>query len=46
MTRNEAAQALGKVFAYLACGREDLAREWATKLIDWLSTIESYKGVS
>ncbi len=39
MDRREASQAIGKVFSYLACGRRDLAREWAARLIAWLQTV-------
>ena len=39
MTRQEAAQAIAKVFAYLACGNVEQARAWARKLIAWLEGI-------
>ena len=39
MSRTEAAQCIGKIFAYLGCGKPELARSWALKLIDWLRTI-------
>ena len=39
MDRAEAAQAIGKIFAYLACGKPDLAHVWARKLIAWLETL-------
>ena len=39
MDRAEAAQAIGKIFAYLACGKAELARPWARKLITWLETL-------
>lgn len=39
MGRGEAAQALAKVFAYLACRKPELAQEWAQRLIRWLETI-------
>jgi len=39
MSRQEAAQAIAKIFAYLACGKPDQARIWAGRLIHWLETI-------
>ena len=39
MNRNEAAQAIAKVFAYLAVNKPDVARAWAQKLIAWLEMI-------
>ena len=39
MTHREAMQAVAKVLAYLACGKRELAREWAVKLISWLEGI-------
>jgi len=39
MSRSEAAQAIAKVFAYLACGKIEAARDWASRLIRWLETI-------
>lgn len=39
MTRAEAATALAKVFAFVACGKTAEARRWAQTLIDWLKTI-------
>lgn len=39
MDRTQAAQALGKVFAYLACGKTHDAQLWARKLIVWLEGI-------
>jgi hypothetical protein len=39
MDRQQAAQAIAKVFAYLACGKIDEARIWAHKLIAWLESI-------
>lgn len=39
MDRAEASRQLGRVFAYLACGKPDKAREAAAKLIDWLGTL-------
>ena len=39
MNRNEAAQAIAKVFAYLACGKPEQARVWARQLIAWLQSV-------
>jgi hypothetical protein len=39
MDRIEASRALGKVFAYLACGKPDKARPFARQLIEWLQSI-------
>ena len=39
MDRSEVARAIGKIFAYLACGKREMAREWAKKLIAFLETI-------
>lgn len=39
MDRNEAARAIAKVFAYLACGKPEQARQYARQLISWLQTI-------
>jgi len=39
MTRQEAAAAMAKVFAYLGCGKRETARDWAQRLIAWLETI-------
>lgn len=39
MSRPEAATAIAKVFAYLACGSHEQAHQWAQKLIAWLQTI-------
>ena len=39
MDRQETAQAIAKVLAYLACGKREQARIWAQKLIAWLETI-------
>jgi hypothetical protein len=39
MTREAASRALGKVLAYLACGKPQLARPFAQQLIAWLQTI-------
>ena len=33
MDRQQAAQALAKVWAYKQCGNEELAREWMARLI-------------
>jgi hypothetical protein len=35
MDRVEAARAWAKVLAYIACGKPDLARPWAEKLLAW-----------
>ena len=39
MDRQDAARAIANIFAYLACGHHEEAREWARKLIVWLETI-------
>lgn len=39
MDRQEAARALGNVFAYLARGKRDDARYWARLLVSWLESI-------
>ena len=39
MTRHETSFLLGKVMAYLACGKDDKAREWAKVLIEELQKI-------
>jgi hypothetical protein len=39
MDRADATRAIAKVFAYLACGKRDMAREWARILIAWLETV-------
>jgi hypothetical protein len=39
MDRIEASRALGKVLAYLACGKPQLARPFAQQLIAWLQSI-------
>ena len=39
MDRSESARCIAKVFAYLACGNRQMAREWARKLIAYLETI-------
>jgi hypothetical protein len=36
MDRTEASRALGKVLAFLACGRREKAREWAGILVSML----------
>jgi hypothetical protein len=35
MDRTEAARAWAKVLAYIACGKPELARPWALKLVQW-----------
>ena len=39
MDRADASRALSKVFAYMAVGKRDMAREWARKLISWLESV-------
>ena len=39
MDRTEVARAIAKVFAYLGCGKPELARPWADKIINWLQSI-------
>ena len=39
MNQSEACRAVAKVFAYLACGKREAAREWAKRLISWLEGI-------
>ena len=39
MDRTEAARLLAKVFAFVACGQRDKARQHAQALINWLRTI-------
>jgi hypothetical protein len=38
--RSEVARALAKCIAYKLCGKDDLAREWARKLVRLLELAE------
>jgi hypothetical protein len=33
--KSEAARCWAKVLAYIACGKPELARPWAARLLDW-----------